>query len=95
MRVPGFWSSYVLDIVGPAWNYILLRGLFSKKQPAMLSRYLSPDAAVIVLASAAFLIEGAQYLRLYDATYDPYDLIAYVSLLLPCYAIDKRRLRHR
>ena len=23
-KIPGFWTSYVLDIVGPAWCYILI-----------------------------------------------------------------------
>ncbi len=26
---PGFWTSYVLDMTGPAWNYILIRGQYS------------------------------------------------------------------
>ena len=25
---PGFWSSYVFDIAGPVWAYILCRGLY-------------------------------------------------------------------
>ena len=88
-RVRGFWSSYVLDMAGPAWNYILIRGLFSKRQPAMLSRVLNPTAAISTIAGACFLIESAQYLRLYDAHYDPYDFVAYISLVLPCFVIDK------
>lgn len=65
IRVPGFWSSYVLDIMGPAWNYILIRGLFSRTQPAMLSRILRPEAALILIVATCFLVETAQYLRLY------------------------------
>jgi len=89
VRIPGFWSSYVLDIVGPAWIYILVRGLFSRAQPAMLARFLSPEAALVIMMAACFLIEAAQYFQLYEAHYDPYDFLAYVSLLLPCYAIDR------
>jgi len=89
LRIPGFWSSYVLDIVGPAWNYILLRGLFSRTQPAMLSRFLPPEAVLVIIVTACFLIEAAQYLQLYEAHYDPFDFIAYASLVVPCYTIDR------
>ena len=85
----GFWSSYVLDTVGPAWNYILLRGLFSKTQPAMLSRFLTPEGTLFLIVIVCSLIEAAQYFQLYEAHYDPYDFLAYVSLLVPCYAIDR------
>ena len=89
VRSPGFWSSYVLDIVGPAWNYILIRGLFSRTQPAMLSRFLTPEAALVVIVTTCALIEAAQYLRIYEAHYDPVDFVAYVSLVVPCYAVDR------
>ena len=89
VRIHGFWNNYVLDIVGPAWNYILIRGLFSKTQPAMLSRILSPGAAFLVIIGACFVIEMSQYLKLYDAYFDPFDFVAYVSLILPCYVLDK------
>jgi hypothetical protein len=95
VRAPGFWSSNVLDMVGPAWNYILLRGLFSKTQPAMLSRFLTPEGALVLIVAICGLIEAAQYFQLYEAHYDPYDLLAYVSLLLPCYAIDRWTLNRR
>ena len=89
VRIPGFWSSYVLDIVGPAWNYILMRGLFSRSQPAMLSRFLPPEAILVIIVAVCFLVEAAQYLQLYEAHYDPFDFIAYVSLVVPCYTIDR------
>jgi hypothetical protein len=78
-----------LDIVGPAWNYVLLRGLFSRTQPAMLSRLLTPEAALVLIIAARFLIEAAQYLQLYESHYDPFDFLAYVSLVVPCYMIDR------
>jgi hypothetical protein len=95
VRSSGFWSSYVLDIVGPAWIYILVRGLFSKTQPAMLGRLLSPEAALVIMMVACFLIEEAQYFHLYDAHYDPLDFFAYVSLLIPCYVIDRWLVNRR
>ena len=95
VRARGFWSSYVLDVVGPAWNYILLRGLFSKTQPAMLSRFLTPEGTLLLIVAVCGVIEAAQYFQLYEAHYDPYDFLAYVSLLLPCYAIDRWMLNRQ
>lgn len=89
VQSPGFWSSYVLDIVGPAWIYILVRGQFSRVKPAMFSEYLSPEAALLIMIAACYFIEAAQYFQLYEAHYDPLDLIAYVSLVTPCYVIDR------
>ena len=89
VRGPGFWSSYALDVVGPAWIYILVRGLFSKTQPAMLAQFLSPEGALVIMVAACFLIEAAQYFRLYEAHFDPLDFVAYVSLLVPCYVTDR------
>ncbi len=86
---PGFWSSYVLDIAGPAWVYILLRGLHRPTQSRALSRNLKPEAALAVVLGLCFLIELSQYLDLYDAHFDPYDLVAYLSGTFPCYAADK------
>jgi hypothetical protein len=79
----------VLDMAGPAWNYALLRGLFSRKQPAMLSRFLTPERALFLIIAVCGLIEAMQYFKLYEAHYDPCDLLAYVSLLVPRYAIDR------
>jgi len=83
----------MLDIMGPAWNYILIRGLFSRTQPAMLSRILIPEAALVLIVAICFLVEVAQYLGLYESTYDPFDFVAYVSLIVPCYIIDRRLLK--
>ena len=98
VRRPGFWNSYVLDIVAPAWNYILVRGLFSRTKPAMLSRLLGPELAFLTIGSVCVSIETAQYLNLYEAHYDPFDFVAYFSLLVPCYAVDRwcvyRRTNH-
>jgi len=93
--VQGFWSSYTLDIVGPAWNYILIRGLFAKDQPAFLSKLFTPRLALVSIISVCFLVETAQYFGLYEAHFDPFDYLAYLSLLLPCYVIDKWLLHRR
>ena len=88
IRTPGFWTSYVLDIVGPAWNYVLLRGQYSSSR-SFLSLKLTPETAALLILVICFLIETSQYYELYNAHFDPYDYIAYISALLPCYVIDK------
>jgi hypothetical protein len=34
-----------------------------------------------------------QYLGLYDATFDPWDLVAYLAILAPLFAVDLTSLR--
>ena len=89
VKAPGFWSSYVLDMVGPAWNYILLRGLYSPKNSSFLSLQFTPGKAALLILGICFLIETSQYFEIYGAHFDPYDYVAYGSLLLPVYLIDK------
>jgi hypothetical protein len=86
---PGFWTSYVLDMVGPAWNYILIRGIYNSKYTTFFSIKFSPETAAVVIIGICFLIETSQYFKLYEARFDPYDFLAYLSLLLPCYILDK------
>ena len=93
--VAGFWSSYVLDIVGPAWNYILIRGLFAKNQTTFISTFFKPEVALGSIIAACFLIETAQFLNLYEAHFDYFDFLAYISLVVPFYIIDKCLLKRR
>lgn len=86
---PGpFWKGYVLDMTGPAWNYILFRGLFTTKAENAWTRFFTPKRTVVIFLFVCFGIETTQYLNLYDATYDPWDLLAYVSILIPLFLID-------
>jgi len=89
IKIPGFWSGYVLDIVGPAWNYILLRGIYHSQNTSFLFIKFSPEGAVLLIMAICFIIETSQYLNFYNAYFDPYDYLAYVSLLLPVYFLDK------
>jgi len=86
---PGFWTSYVLDIVGPAWGYILFRGTYSPGKSSFLAIKFTPEAAVLLVFGICIVIETSQYFQLYDAHFDPYDYVAYFSLLFPCYLADK------
>ena len=83
-----FWSSYVLDMTGPAWNYILFRGRFTTGVDNAWTRFFTPGRTVVLFAAVCLGIEGAQYLKLYDATFDPWDLLAYASILGPLFVLD-------
>lgn len=89
VKTPGFWSSYLLDIAGPAWGYVLLRTQYIAGDSGFLSIRFSPEMALMIILIICFLIETAQYFEIYDAHFDPYDYLAYISVLLPVYLIDK------
>ncbi len=86
-----FWKGYVLDIVGPAWNYILFRGLFTAYAENMWTRFFTPNRTLFIFLLVCVGIESAQYFNLYDATYDPWDFLAYISVLIPLYFIDSSK----
>ena len=84
-----FWKGYLLDMAGPAWAYILFRGRFTAKADNNWTRFFTPQHTVVILIIVSFLIEGAQYFDLYEATFDPWDLLAYVSILIPLFILDQ------
>ncbi|MBN1781496.1 hypothetical protein JW948_10250 [bacterium] len=83
-----FWKGYVLDMTGPAWNYILFRGLFTAYSENIWTRFFTPVRTLIIFLIVCFGIETAQYLHLYDATFDPWDFLAYISILAPLFLLD-------
>ncbi|NNK61973.1 MAG: hypothetical protein HKO98_02105 [Gemmatimonadetes bacterium] len=83
-----FWSGYVLDMTGPAWNYILFRGRFTAWADNAWTRFFTPGRTLGIFVVVCGGIEGAQYLELYEATFDPWDLVAYISILGPLFVID-------
>jgi len=83
-----FWKGYVLDMTGPAWNYILFRGLFTSYRENAWTRFFKPKRTLFIFLMVCAGIEGAQYLNLYEATYDPWDFLAYVVILIPLFLID-------
>lgn len=84
----GFWKGYVLDMTGPAWNYILFRTRYRSEMHNRWTDFFTPKRTVVLFVIVCFGIEGTQYLNLYDATYDPWDFLAYVSILLPLFLLD-------
>jgi hypothetical protein len=83
-----FWKGYVLDMTGPAWNYILFRGLFTSYAENPWTRFFTPTRTFIIFIIVCFGIETGQYFDLYDAVFDPLDLLAYVAILIPLYIVD-------
>ena len=86
-----FWKGYVLDMVGPAWNYILFRGLFTYKNNNAWTRFFTPKRTFLIFLIVCIIIETAQYLNLYNAVFDIWDFIAYISILLPLFIIDLKQ----
>jgi len=83
-----FWKGYVLDMTGPAWSYILFRGLYTAKADNSWTRFFTPLKTFLIFIAVCFAIETAQYLHLYDATFDSWDFVAYISLLVPVFLLD-------
>ncbi len=78
----------MLDITGPAWNYILFRGLFTNKANNAWTRFFTPKRTVAIFLIVCAGIETLQYFKLYNATFDPWDFLAYGSILIPLFLID-------
>jgi hypothetical protein len=52
-----FWKGYVLDIAGPAWIYILIRGLYRKKVDSRWIGIFSPARTLIIFIFVLVCIE--------------------------------------
>ncbi|MBD3383958.1 hypothetical protein GF407_03435 [candidate division KSB1 bacterium] len=83
-----FFKGYVLDMTGPAWSYILFRGLYTSYRKNRWTLFFTPRNTLIVLIIVSFGIEGAQFLKLYPSTFDPWDFVAYLSILVPLFLLD-------
>jgi len=89
MKSPGFITSYMVDIAGPAWIYILIRVQYSTTHSTFLSIKFSPEFAALLIIGISVIIETSQYYEIYDAHFDPYDYVAYISGTVPIYLLDK------
>ena len=61
-----FWKGYVLDMTGPAWNYILFRGLFTSHSDNAWTSFFTPKKTLLIFLLVCAGIEGAQYFNLYE-----------------------------
>ena len=89
LNLGSFWKGYVLDITGPAWNYILFRGRFTAKVDNRWTRFFTPKRTVLIFLAVCIGIELMQYLKIYKATFDPWDFVAYISILVPLFVLDQ------
>ncbi len=89
-----FFKGYLLDMVGPAWNYILFRGLFTKKSNNAWTKFFTPTRTYVSFVFLSFFIETLQYFKVYESTFDPLDFLAYISILTPLYILDKLQLKY-
>jgi len=83
-----FWKGYILDMTGPAWNYILFRGLYTAYANNVWTRFFTPNRTFLIFLFVCIVIETLQYFKIYDSTFDPLDFLAYGSILIPLYLID-------
>jgi hypothetical protein len=90
VKLGPFWNGHVLDMTGPAWNYILFRGLYTSYAENTWTRFFSAKRTLIIFLFVCFGIESAQYFNLYEATFDPWDFLAYISILIPLFLLDLR-----
>ena len=88
-----FWKSYVLDMTGPAWNYILFRRLYTAYTDNIWTRFFTPNRTLAIFLIVCFGIETLQYFKIYKSTFDLLDLLAYISILIPLYLIDTGIIR--
>ena len=93
VRVNDFWQGYMLDVTGPAWNYILVRGLYTRYANNFWTRLFTPVRTYIGFIIVSFGIELAQYLKLYEATFDYWHFLAYLSVLTPLFIVDLRQTK--
>lgn len=89
LKSPGFWWGYVLDIAGPARAYVLLRAQYKAGNSGFLTIRFIPEMTLVIIIAICYLIEAAQYLNIYNAHFDPYDFLEYISGILPVYLVDK------
>ena len=86
-----FWKGYVLDMTGPAWNYILFRGLFTSYKINRWTRFFTPVRTFTIFVLVAFSIEILQFFKVYESTFDPWDFAAYISILIPIFLLDLKQ----
>jgi len=64
-------------MTGPAWNYILFRGLFTAEANNAWTDFFTPVRTLVIFLLVCFGIESMQYLKIYDSTFDTWDLLPY------------------
>ncbi|HSJ31511.1 MAG TPA: hypothetical protein VK933_08760, partial [Longimicrobiales bacterium] len=90
----GFATNHLADLVGPAWLYIVFRGLAEPEKRSRLGRALgaTPERAAMILFIGSSVTEIAQIYwptGVFAGRFDPLDIVAFAIGILPLYAADK------
>jgi len=91
----GFFTSYAADLVGPAWLYVVVRGLHpprNRKSVIQQTIGRTPEIAAITLFVASTATEISQRFwptGIFRGRFDILDVVAFASGLAACYAADK------
>ena len=91
----GFLTSYLADLVVPAWLYVNARGLKPGSPGSSLLRSTvgrTPERAALILFVASTLTEVSQIYwphGLFAGRFDPYDILAYAFGVGVCYSAEK------
>lgn len=94
-----FVTTYLADVVLPAWLYIGVRGLDGWQRNRTLSLgpvARSPEAAgglLFVGATATELSQAYWPSKMFRGTFDPFDILAFAAGIGICYLVDKREQR--
>ena len=91
---PGVVANYWFDMAFPVFIYIYLRKKLKTDESHGSSR-IQPNLALILTIGPAFILETLQYFNWYKGTIDLIDYLAYISLVIPAYLIDRRELASR
>ncbi len=91
----GFATNHLADLVGPAWLYIVFRGLAEPEKRNRLGRFLgaTPERAATILfvgSSATEITQTYWPSGLFSGRFDPLDIAAFAIGLLPLYLVDKK-----
>jgi hypothetical protein len=90
----GFATNHLADLVGPAWLYIVFRGLAESGKRNRLGRFLgaTPERAATILFAGSCATEFTQIYwpsGVFSGRFDPLDIAAFAIGLLPLYLVDK------
>jgi hypothetical protein len=91
----GFATNHLADVVGPAWLYIVFRGLAEPTKRNWLGRILgsTPERAAAVIFVGSSVTEIAQIYwptGVFAGRFDPLDIAAFAVGILPLYWADKK-----
>ena len=89
IRIPGFWTSYGVNIFGAAFAYVLIRAQYRAGEKTFLSIGFSPEGAVIFVIAICFIVETTQFLQIYRSVFDLNDYFAYFGGAVFSYFLDK------